>query len=88
MIRKTALGALALALLTLAAIPAAAGQAVEMAKDEFGGIDIVVNNAAILRDDLLFKVNPDDWDTVIRSNLSAAFYLLRAATPIMRDQAS
>ncbi len=69
------------------AIPAAAGQVVELAMDEFGGIDIIVNNAAILRDDFLFKVNPDDWDTVIRNNLSAAFYLLRAATPILRDQA-
>jgi NAD(P)-dependent dehydrogenase (short-subunit alcohol dehydrogenase family) len=69
------------------AIPAAASQVVELAMDEFGGIDIVVNNAAILRDDFVFKANPDDWDTVIRNNLSAAFYLLRAATPIMRDQA-
>ncbi len=69
------------------AIPAAAGQVVEMAMDQFGGIDIVVNNAAILRDDFVFKANPDDWDTVVRNNLSAAFYLLRAATPIMRDQA-
>ncbi len=69
------------------AIPAAAAQVVELAMDEFAGIDIVVNNAAILRDDFVFKANPDDWDMVIRNNLSAAFYLLRAATPIMRDQA-
>ena len=69
------------------AIPAAATQVVELAMDEFGGIDIVINNAAILRDDFLFKVNPDDWDTVIRNNLSAPFYLLRAVTPILRDQA-
>ena len=68
-------------------IPAAAAQVVELAMDEFGGIDIVVNNAAILRDDFLFKANSDDWDTVIRNNLSAAFYLLRATTPILRDQA-
>ncbi len=69
------------------AIPAAAAQVVELAMDAFGGLDIVVNNAAILRDDFVFKASPDDWDTVIRNNLSAAFYLLRAATPIMRDQA-
>ena len=69
------------------AIPAAAAQVVELAMDEFAGIDIIVNNAAILRDDFVFKANPDDWDTVIRNNLSAAFYLLRAATPILRDQA-
>ena len=69
------------------AVPAASAQLVDFTMDEFGGIDIVVNNAAILRDDFLFKANPDDWDTVIRNNLSAPFYLLRATTPILRDQA-
>ena len=69
------------------AIPAAARAAVELAVGEFGGIDIVVNNAAILRDAFVFKGSMDDWDTVIRNNLSAAYYLLAAATPVMRDHA-
>ncbi len=67
-------------------VPAAAREAVDLAMEEFGGIDIVVNNAAILRDTLIFKPSVDDWDTVIRNNLSAAYYLIGAATPIMREQ--
>ena len=51
-------------------IQAAAVQAVEKAVETFGGIDIVVNNAAILRDAFVFKGNADDWDAVIRNNLS------------------
>ncbi|NQU71480.1 MAG: SDR family oxidoreductase [Rhodospirillales bacterium] len=67
-------------------VPAAAREAVDFAVEEFGGIDIIVNNAAILRDSLVFKPSVDDWDTVIRNNLSAAYYLIGAATPIMREQ--
>lgn len=69
------------------AVPAAAREAVETAVEEFGGVDIVVNNAAILRDAFVFKSNNDDWDAVIRNNLSGAFYLIAAATPVMREQA-
>lgn len=68
-------------------VSAAAVQAVEMAVDTFGGIDIVVNNAAILRDAFVFKGSPDDWDAVIRNNLSGPFYLVAAATAVMREQA-
>jgi NAD(P)-dependent dehydrogenase (short-subunit alcohol dehydrogenase family) len=68
-------------------VPAAAREAVELAVAEFGGIDIVVNNAAILRDSLIFKASADDWDTAIRNNLSAGYYLIGAATPVMREQA-
>ena len=69
------------------AVQAAAREAVELAVEEFGGIDIIINNAAILRDSFVFKSSPDDWDTVIRNNLSGAFYLVAAATPVMREQA-
>ena len=51
-----------------------------MAMKNFGGIDIVVNNAAILRDAFVFRMDPRDWDAVIRTNLSAAFYLINAAS--------
>jgi NAD(P)-dependent dehydrogenase (short-subunit alcohol dehydrogenase family) len=67
-------------------VPAAARETVDLAVEEFGGIDIIVNNAAILRDSLIFKASADDWDTVIRNNLSAAYYLIGAATPVMREQ--
>jgi NAD(P)-dependent dehydrogenase (short-subunit alcohol dehydrogenase family) len=68
------------------ASPEAAAAAVASAVDRFGGLDIVVNNAAILRDAFIFKADPADWDAVIRNNLSAAFHVLAAATPVMRDQ--
>ncbi|MFL6621510.1 MAG: SDR family NAD(P)-dependent oxidoreductase [Sulfurifustis sp.] len=67
--------------------PAAARAAVDLAVARFGAIDIVVNNAAILRDAFIFKGDPANWDAVVRTNLSAPFHVLAAATPRMRDQA-
>jgi NAD(P)-dependent dehydrogenase (short-subunit alcohol dehydrogenase family) len=68
------------------ASPEAAEEMVSTAVAEFGGVDIVVNCAAILRDGLVFKANTVDWDDVIETNLSSAFYLIRAATPVLRQQ--
>jgi NAD(P)-dependent dehydrogenase (short-subunit alcohol dehydrogenase family) len=68
-------------------IPKAAADAVQLAIERFGGLDIVVNNAAIMRDAFLFKGNPDHWDAVIRNNLSAGYYLLAAAAPVLRENA-
>ena len=59
---------------------------VNLAQENFGGIDIVVNCAAILRDGLVFKGSPENWDVVLKNNLSATFYLINAATQIMREQ--
>ena len=59
---------------------------VQFAADTYGAIDIVVNNAAILRDALIFKAERADWDRVLENNLSVPFALLGAATPRMRDQ--
>ncbi|HKV14484.1 MAG TPA: SDR family NAD(P)-dependent oxidoreductase [Reyranella sp.] len=59
---------------------------VETAVKQFGGLDIVVNNAAILRDAFVFRADPRDWDAVIRNNLSAPFYLVNAASAVMREQ--
>ena len=69
------------------ASPGSAKAAVAAAVERFGGLDILVNNAAILRDALIFKADPRDWDAVIQTNLSAAFYLCNAATPVLRQQA-
>jgi len=69
------------------ASPSAAGAAVAYAVERFGGLDIVVNNAAILRDHFIFKADPLAWDAVIRNNLSAPYHVLAAATPVMREQA-
>ena len=82
-----ALGARAATFTDSIASPSAAATAVARAVELFGGLDIVVNNAAILRDAFIFKSDPLDWDAVIRTNLSAPYFILAAATPVMRAQA-
>ena len=44
----------------------------------FGQVDILVNNAGLTRDNLLFRIKDDDWDTVLDANLRGAFLLIRA----------
>jgi NAD(P)-dependent dehydrogenase (short-subunit alcohol dehydrogenase family) len=80
------IGKNALAFAESVAAPGVARQLVETAVKSFGGIDIVVNNAAILRDAFVFRMDPRDWDAVIHNNLSAAFYLINAASAVMREQ--
>lgn len=69
------------------AAPDTCRAAVELAVERFGGVDLVVNNAAVIRDGFIFKSNPAAWDAVIRANLTGAYHLLGAATPVMRDAA-
>lgn len=80
------LGERALAFSADVATPENAQAAVALALDRFGAIDLVLNNAAILRDSFVFKGNPANWDAVLRNNLSAAYYVLSAATPHLREQ--
>jgi acetoacetyl-CoA reductase/3-oxoacyl-[acyl-carrier protein] reductase len=54
-----------------------------VAKDA-GRLDIVVHAAGIVRDGVLWKMTDDDWSDVLRVNLDAAFWLLRATAPLMR----
>lgn len=50
-----------------------------------GRIDILVNNAGVTRDNLVMRMKDEEWDTVIRVNLEAAFRLIRAASkPMMK----
>ena len=50
-----------------------------------GRLDILVNNAGVTRDNLAMRMKDEEWDTVIRVNLEAAFRLMRAAAkPIMK----
>ena len=81
-----AIGNKSIAFTESVASPGTARQLVDLAVKTYGGIDIVVNNAAILRDAFVFRMNPLDWDAVIRTNLSAAFYLVNAASGVMREQ--
>ncbi|WP_428666088.1 SDR family NAD(P)-dependent oxidoreductase [Reyranella sp.] len=81
-----AIGKKAIAFTESVASPGVARQLVATAMRSFGSIDIVVNNAAIRRDAPVFSLDPLDWDAVIRNNLSAAFYLINAASVVMRDK--
>ena len=51
---------------------------------EAGRIDIVAHSAGVTRDARLWKITDDDWRAVMSTNLDSAFYLLRAATPMLR----
>ena len=53
--------------------------AVERAATELGAVHILVNNAGVTRDNLLFKMTDDDWDTVLAVHLRGAFLMTRAA---------
>jgi len=53
---------------------------VETVEQEMGGIDILVNNAGLTRDNILFRLKDDDWDSVIDANLRGAFVAIRAAS--------
>ncbi len=65
--------------------PDAAPALVDLALSEYGAVDVVVNNAAILRDAFIFKAKREDFEQVLQTNLTAAFALLAAATPAMRE---
>jgi 3-oxoacyl-[acyl-carrier protein] reductase len=58
---------------------AAAEAAVQRVVDELGGIHVLVNNAGITRDNLLFKMTEDDWDLVMNVHLKGAFNMTKAA---------
>ena len=58
---------------------AAAEAAVQRVVDELGGIHILVNNAGITRDNLLFKMTEGDWDTVMAVHLKGPFNMTKAA---------
>jgi len=65
-----------------------ANRIVQAAVDAFGRIDVVVNNAGILRDRFFFNLSPDDWRAVIDVHLNGSFYVSRAAAPHFKLQQS
>jgi 3-oxoacyl-[acyl-carrier protein] reductase len=58
---------------------AAVDAAVTRVVDELGGIHVLVNNAGVTRDNLLFKMTEEDWDLVMNVHLRGAFLMTRAA---------
>ena len=61
---------------------------VEQSMDVFGGIDVIVNNAGILRDVIFHKMTEDDWDSVISVHLKGSFNMAQAVAPQFKMQAS
>ncbi len=59
---------------------------IEHALDAFGRLDVVINNAGILRDRIFHKMDRADWDAVIGVHLMGSFYVSRAAAPHFRKQ--
>jgi len=56
--------------------------------DEFGRIDIIVNNAGITRDGLLMRMSEENWDDVINTNLKSIFNITKAAQrPMLKQRA-
>jgi 3-oxoacyl-[acyl-carrier protein] reductase len=60
--------------------------AVKQTVERFGRLDILVNNAGVTRDNLLFKMTDDEWETVINVHLRGAFLCSRAAQKHMVEQ--
>ncbi len=61
-------------------------QIIQTALDHFGQIDIVVNNAGILRDRMIFNMTEEEWDGVLNTHLKGTFAVSRAAAPHMRER--
>ncbi len=61
---------------------------IEAAKERFGRIDVLVNNAGITRDQLLVRMKDDEWDQVMDINLRGVFLMTRAAAKAMMRRKS
>jgi NAD(P)-dependent dehydrogenase (short-subunit alcohol dehydrogenase family) len=65
-----------------------ANRIIQAAVDAFGRIDVVVNNAGILRDRFFFNMSVEEWRAVIDVHLNGSFYVSRAAAPHFKSQSS
>lgn len=65
--------------------PASVAAAVESTVRTFGGLDVVVNNAGVGIYGTLETVSDDDWQSVVGTNLTGPFHVMRAAIPALRQ---
>ena len=65
-----------------------AAKGVEEVLAKFGRIDVLVNNAGITRDGLFMRMSAENWDAVINTNLSSAFYVSQPVVKVMMKQRS
>ncbi len=68
------------------ATPEGGAAVVQAALDAFGRVDIVVNNAGILRDVTFAKMTDEQWDAVLKVHLYGAYHVTHAAWPHMRER--
>ena len=61
-------------------------EVVKKVHEDFGSIDVLVNNAGITKDGLMLRMTEQQWDAVIGVNLKSAFNFIHACTPIMMRQ--
>lgn len=66
----------------------ATSQAFDRIGSDFGGLDVLVSNAGVTRDQLLVRMKPAEWDVVLQTNLSGTFNCNRAAARTMLRQRS
>ena len=83
-----AMGVKAKGYLSDAADFAAAHEIVDDVKAIFGHIDILVNNAGITKDGLMMRMDEQQWDAIIDTNLKSAYNFIHACTPVMARQRS
>jgi NAD(P)-dependent dehydrogenase (short-subunit alcohol dehydrogenase family) len=81
-----ALGGTAVANTDSVSESASAARIVGAAVEAFGRIDVVVNNAGILRDRFFHKMGPEEWDAVIKVHLYGSFHVSRAAAAHFKEQ--
>jgi NAD(P)-dependent dehydrogenase (short-subunit alcohol dehydrogenase family) len=79
-------GGEAVGCMTAVGTTAAADEIIAAATDTYGRVDVLVNNAGILRDRTILKMTDDEWDDVIRVHLTGSFTCLRAAARVMKQQ--